>query len=124
MADLVTSDPLVLLESFGIDIDRFDRLSTVKAPLWDQSDPSIVYSCTALFHHIAGARQLCRSILDELAFFSKHLFLSWMEVALNVSGYPASDLENVHHLILVCVDDLIEITTYVIPVARLKIIMN
>jgi hypothetical protein len=129
MADLVTSDPLDLLDLLGKigkpdnSDDSTNDPPTLGTLLCNQIDPSVVYSCTALFHHIAAAGRLGRSILDELAFFFKHLVLPWMEVALPLSGYP-HDLESVHNLILVCIDDLIEITTYVISVARTKIIMS
>jgi hypothetical protein len=132
MANLVTSDPLVLLdllEKFGRTDDSNDTTDGSPTPLgillYNQIDASVVYSCIALFNHIAAAGQLCTSVLDELAFFFKHLVLPWMEVALPVStsGYPHV-LESVHDLIRVCVDDLIEITTYVLSVARLKVIMN
>jgi hypothetical protein len=126
MANLLTSDPLVYLEKSGRTdnfLDRTDGPPTLKTLLCNQIDPSVVYSCIAVFHHIAAAGQLCTSVLDELAFFLKHLVLPWMEVALPVSGYP-HDLESVHDLIPVCVGDLIEITTYVLFVVRLRVITN
>jgi hypothetical protein len=124
MANIVTSDPLVLLENFGIDKSnaRSDDSPTLRTLLWSRTDPSVLYSCSMLFHHIAEAGQLSKSVLDELDFFFKHLFLSWMEVACT---YVFPDvLDSVHNLILVCVDNLIEIITYVLSLARAKIITS
>jgi hypothetical protein len=125
MANLVTSDPLVLLEIFGIDNSNAmsDDSPTLQTLLWSRTDPSVLYSCTTLFHHIAAAGQLSWSILDELDFFFKHLFLSWMEVACTYGFLDA--LRSVHNLILVCVDDLMKsLLTYVLSLARTKIIVS
>jgi hypothetical protein len=128
MANVVTSDPLVLWENFGIDIGSLspgDSLN-VKAPLWSQTDPSVLYSCSALFHHISAVGQLCSTILVELAYFFKHLFPSWTEVVdwPHASRDYESELESVHTLIPVCIDGLMAIAAYVLSVARTKIIMN
>jgi hypothetical protein len=77
MANLITSDPLVL-EKFGRDIDTSS--SPVEAQ-WNQTDPSVVYSCTTLLHHIAEGGQVDKDMLVELAFLFENLFLPWAEVA-------------------------------------------
>jgi hypothetical protein len=116
MANLVTSDPLLLLEKNQIDLDS---PSSAHTRLWDQTDPSIVYSCTTLYYHIAAAGQLCSALLDELTFFFQHLFLSWAEVACSVIGPHApvyqNDLQSVHTLISVCVYSLINTITCLCP---------
>jgi hypothetical protein len=124
MANIVTSDPLVLLENLGIDNSnvRSNDIPILNTLLWSQTDPSVLYSCTRLFHHIAEAGQLSKSVLDELDFFFKHLFLSWMEVACTYGFLDM--LDSVQNVILVCVDNLIEIITYVLSLARAKIITS
>jgi hypothetical protein len=76
MADLATSDTLVLPKQYRMAMDD-DSLPT----LYDHLDPSIVYSCGGLFHHIAEAGQLDSDIVSGLAFFFSSMFLSWAEVA-------------------------------------------
>jgi hypothetical protein len=131
MADLATSDPLVLLGNFGIDSDspNFWDSWDAKGLLWSQIDSSVVYSCNTLFSHIAAAGQLCSVVLDGLPLFFKHLFLSWTEVACTSRGRFESDsylneMESVHTLITVCVGFLLKITVYILSVARMKTIMN
>jgi hypothetical protein len=102
MANLITSDPLVLLENSGRDEDTGSSL--VEA-LWSQTDPSIVYSCTTLLHHIAEGGQVDKDMLVELAFFFENLFLSWAEVACTASSSNQtliSQLGIMRDLISVC----------------------
>jgi hypothetical protein len=106
MANLETSDPLILFEKYGIDIDA----TRIAPPLWDEIDTSVVYSCKALFHHIAKAGQLDDAMLSELSFFSKNLFLSWAEVASTVSSVWETlfePLKIVCNLISVCRQNLV-----------------
>jgi hypothetical protein len=79
MADLATSDTLVLFEQYGTEMDG-DPLIRRVLLLYDRLDPSIVYSCSGLFHHIAEAGQLDSDIMSGLTFFLAYLFLSWAEV--------------------------------------------
>jgi hypothetical protein len=104
MANLATSDTLVLLEEYEIDADTrfpFPRL-------YDGLDPSIVYSCNDLFHHIAEAGQLDSDLVSGLDFFFRSLFLSWAEVAcarrLSYEEFTAfmKSLEIVRNSIPVC----------------------
>jgi hypothetical protein len=81
MADLTTSDTLDLLEQYGIDRNSFVWHNPTKLPLYEHLDPSIVYSCGSLFHHIAEAGQLDSDIVSGMAFFFSSMFLSWAEVA-------------------------------------------
>jgi hypothetical protein len=57
MAYLAALDPHVLLEQYGTETDSPDW-EHPELPLCDHLDPSIIYSCTSLFHHIAEAGQL------------------------------------------------------------------
>jgi hypothetical protein len=88
IANVSTSDPLILLEKYGIDLDTSDGslIPVPMLPLWNEMDTSVVYSCMAFFHHIAKAGQLDNDMLTELGFFLKNLFLSWIEVASTVSS--------------------------------------
>jgi hypothetical protein len=102
MANLITSDSLVLLKTLGRDDDSGSSL--VEA-LQSQIDPSVYYSCTMLFHHIAEGGQVAKDMLVELAFFFENLFLSWAEVACTASSSNQtliSQLGIVRDLVSVC----------------------
>jgi hypothetical protein len=57
MVDPVTLNTIVPLEQCDIEVDG-PHWERPRLPLYDHLDPSIVYSCTSLFHHIAEAGQL------------------------------------------------------------------
>jgi hypothetical protein len=115
MADLATSDTLVLLERYGIDwkSDDWDYFSNL--PLYEDLDPSIVYSCKGLFYHIAGAGQLESDVVSGLAFFFANLFLSWVEVVCVVqANFDTEAFDLVRNLILVCIEGTTEANTHVV----------
>jgi hypothetical protein len=100
MANLATSDTLVL--------DSFRR----ERGIYDHLNPSIVYSCGGLFHHITAAGQLDSDIVSGLVFFFSNMFLSWAEVA--CAGWFSFDFKRplniVGNLIPVCIKAQLEPT--------------
>jgi hypothetical protein len=121
MADLATSDTLVLLEQYGIEIDWNSEAwrHIFNLPPYEHFDPSIVYSCTGLFHHIAEAGLLDSDMVSGLGFFFARLFLPWAEVAcsrrLNDDDFNAfmKSLEIVRNLIPVCIESVTAANTHV-----------
>jgi hypothetical protein len=113
MVDLATSDTLVLFEQYHMGRPQ-RRLS--KRLLYGQLDPSIIYSCGSLLHHIAEAGQLDSDIVSGLAFFLSSMFLSWVEVACAAQfefDYGRTPWAIVHNLIPVCIKDAAGASSYV-----------
>jgi hypothetical protein len=105
MADLATSDTLVLLEQYGIDWNSKTWRHSPNLPLYEHLDPSIIYSCTSLFHHIAEGGQLDSDIASGLAFFFANLSLPWIEVMCAGQFYfDTESFDFVRNLIPVCIE--------------------
>jgi hypothetical protein len=110
MADLATSDTLVLFKQYHIGSPQW-RGS--KRLLYDHLDPSIIYSCGSLFHHIAEAGQLDSDIVSGLAFFFSNMFLSWAELVACARQFDfdfQTQLNIVGNLIPVCIKAQLEPT--------------